>query len=44
MSSDSPDPIDVAVGARIFVRRRHLRMSQTTLGDHLGVSYQQIQK
>ncbi len=37
-------PIDVHVGARLRQRRRLLGMSQTHLGDALGVSYQQMQK
>lgn len=39
-----PDPIDVAVGARIRIRRRWLGFSQTQLGDALGITFQQIQK
>ena len=39
-----PDPIDVAVGHRIRVRRKWLGVSQSTLADHLGVSFQQVQK
>ncbi|MFZ4605032.1 MAG: helix-turn-helix domain-containing protein [Caulobacter sp.] len=39
-----PDPIDVGVGARIRIRRRELGVSQTTLGQHLGLTFQQIQK
>ena len=37
-------PIDVHVGARVRVRRTLLGMSQTNLGDAIGVSYQQVQK
>ncbi len=37
-------PIDVHVGARLRVRRTLLGMSQTTLGDAIGVSFQQMQK
>lgn len=40
----SPDPIDVAVGQKIRIRRRLLDMSQDELGQALGVSFQQIQK
>ncbi|WP_273718759.1 MULTISPECIES: helix-turn-helix transcriptional regulator [Bartonella] len=36
--------IDLLVGKRIRLRRKRLKMSQTTLGDALGVSFQQIQK
>lgn len=39
-----PDPIDIAVGHRIRVRRKWLGISQSTLADHLGVSFQQVQK
>ena len=39
-----PDPIDVAVGHRIRVRRKWLAISQSTLADYLGVSFQQVQK
>lgn len=39
-----PDPIDVAVGHRIRVRRKWLGISQSTLAEHLGVSFQQVQK
>ena len=44
MGAVSADPIDVGVGARIKARRLALRMSQSTLAEHLGVSFQQIQK
>ncbi len=37
-------PIDVHVGARVRMRRTLLGMSQTTLGDVLGLSFQQVQK
>ena len=39
-----PSPIDVHVGARLRQRRTLLRMSQTTLGDAIGMSFQQVQK
>jgi len=42
--SEHADPIDVTVGARIRVRRREVGMSQETLAQHLGVTYQQVQK
>jgi transcriptional regulator with XRE-family HTH domain len=46
MSLDTkiPDPIDVEVGRRIRAKRLMLRLTQTELGDQLGVSFQQIQK
>ena len=37
-------PIDVHVGARLRQRRTLMGMSQTNLGDVLGVSFQQVQK
>ncbi len=39
-----PSPVDVHVGARMRQRRTLLGMSQTTLGDALGLSFQQVQK
>ena len=41
---DGPDPIDQYVGSRVRARRVGLRMSQTKLGDAIGVTFQQIQK
>ncbi len=37
-------PIDIHVGRRVRQRRTLLGMSQTTLGDTLGLSFQQVQK
>ena len=37
-------PIDGHVGARVRLRRTLLGMSQTDLGDTLGLSFQQVQK
>ena len=34
----------MALGARIRVRRNELKLSQSVLGDAIGVTYQQIQK
>ena len=39
-----PDPIDVAVGTRIRVQRRHLKISQDELAQVLGLTFQQVQK
>ncbi len=39
-----PHPIDVMVGKRVRVRRLQVGISQTALGDKLGVTFQQIQK
>lgn len=44
MNVKIPDPIDVEVGSRIRAKRLLLRLTQTELGDRLGVSFQQIQK
>lgn len=44
VDSSAADPIDVAVGARIRLRRQALSVSQTALADALGVSFQQVQK
>jgi transcriptional regulator with XRE-family HTH domain len=39
-----PDPIDVAVGTRIRVQRRHMKISQDELAQVLGLTFQQVQK
>jgi transcriptional regulator with XRE-family HTH domain len=44
MTRQGPDPIDVAVGARIRIRRRWLGFSQTQLANSLGITFQQVQK
>ncbi|WP_375703254.1 helix-turn-helix domain-containing protein [Bartonella sp. AD13SXNS] len=36
--------IDLFIGKKIRLRRKMLKMSQTTLGHALGVTFQQIQK
>lgn len=41
---DTPDPIDIAVGARIRIRRRWLGLSQTQLANSIGITFQQVQK
>lgn len=41
---EGPDPLDVAIGARVRARRRMLGLSQTALGEELGVTFQQVQK
>jgi transcriptional regulator with XRE-family HTH domain len=43
-SKKSPNPIDVHVGSRVRLRRMMLGMSQECLGEHLGITFQQIQK
>ena len=39
-----PSPVDVHVGARMRQRRTLSGMNQTTLGDALGLTFQQMQK
>ncbi len=39
-----PNPIDMHVGSRVRLRRNMLGMSQEKLGEHLGITFQQIQK
>ena len=38
------NPIDKHVGSRVRMRRMMLGMSQTTLSDGLGLTFQQVQK
>ena len=40
----SPSPVDKHVGSRVRMRRMMLDLSQTTLGDALGITFQQVQK
>lgn len=44
MTTTGPDPIDLAVGTRIRIRRRYLKVSQDDLAAALGLTFQQIQK
>lgn len=44
IKDDGPDAIDRHVGARLRALRNSLRLSQTKLGDALGVTFQQVQK
>jgi transcriptional regulator with XRE-family HTH domain len=44
MSVKKPDPVDVEVGQRIRIQRMATGLSQTTLADQLGVTFQQVQK
>jgi len=39
-----PDPIDVAVGARLRKIRKMRGLTQTQLGDAVGLTFQQVQK
>ncbi len=40
----TPHPVDVHVGQRVRMRRTLLGMSQTTLGEAIGLTFQQVQK
>jgi transcriptional regulator with XRE-family HTH domain len=42
--SRKPNPIDAHVGMRVRLRRMLLGMSQEKLGEHLGLTFQQVQK
>jgi transcriptional regulator with XRE-family HTH domain len=43
-ANETPNPIDVEVGARIRIRRKALGLSQSAVADALGLTFQQIQK
>ena len=44
MSARGPTSIDQHVGARLRLRRSLMEMSQSELGEKLGVTFQQVQK
>jgi transcriptional regulator with XRE-family HTH domain len=44
IKDDGPDPLDRYVGARVRARRVGIRLSQTRLGEAIGVTFQQVQK
>ena len=44
VSTKAPDPMDIALGAAVRIRRRTMGISQEALADQCGVSFQQIQK
>jgi transcriptional regulator with XRE-family HTH domain len=44
IAGKSPNPIDVYVGRRVRMRRIEIDMSQQNLGEHIGLTFQQIQK
>ena len=39
-----PKPVDLHVGARVRTRRKFLGMSQEGLAEHIGLTFQQVQK
>jgi len=41
---DKPNPIDVQVGSRVRLRRNMLGLSQSKLGEAIGLAFQQVQK
>lgn len=41
---ETPNPIDVRVGARLRLRRNMLGLSQEKLGQLIGLTFQQVQK
>jgi transcriptional regulator with XRE-family HTH domain len=43
-SKGHPNPVDVHVGGRIRLRRTLLGLSQSTLAEQLGLTFQQVQK
>jgi transcriptional regulator with XRE-family HTH domain len=44
MPAKPPNPIDVYVGGRVRMRRIEVKMAQQVLGEHLGLTFQQVQK
>lgn len=42
--ASGPDPIDMAIGARIRLRRKSLNLTQAALAARIGVTFQQVQK
>jgi transcriptional regulator with XRE-family HTH domain len=43
-SEEGPHPLDVAVGARVRLRRKEIGLSQDELARRVGITFQQIQK
>ncbi|WP_113231978.1 helix-turn-helix domain-containing protein [Rhizobium sp. BK591] len=43
-SSQASHPVDIHVGQQLRIRRIHSNLSQTELGEKVGLSYQQVQK
>src|SRR5689334_5684014 len=41
---ETPNPIDIRVGARLRLRRTMLGLSQEKLGEAIGLTFQQVQK
>jgi len=43
-AANLPDPVDLHVGKQLQLRRKLMGRSQQQVADHLGVTFQQIQK
>ncbi|RUM20064.1 XRE family transcriptional regulator [Rhizobium vallis] len=43
-SDQASHPVDIHVGQQLRIRRIHSNLSQTELGQKVGLSYQQVQK
>lgn len=44
MINETPEPVDLHVGRSVRARRHAIGMSQNSLAQHIGVSFQQVQK
>jgi transcriptional regulator with XRE-family HTH domain len=44
MAKKAADAVDLVIGRNIRLHRTAARLSQTVLGDRIGVSFQQVQK
>jgi transcriptional regulator with XRE-family HTH domain len=44
MATRKPDVVDIEVGQRIKIQRLAAGLSQTALGEDVGITFQQIQK
>ncbi|MGZ2488321.1 transcriptional regulator with XRE-family HTH domain [Rhizobium pisi] len=44
VSNQVTHPVDIHVGQQLRIRRVHSNLSQTELGQKVGLSYQQVQK
>src|SRR3954463_3284694 len=41
---ETPNPIDIRIGARLRLRRKMIGLSQERLGEAIGLTFQQVQK
>ena len=44
MTTRSPTEIDKAIGRNVRIARRASKLAQSKLAEHIGVTYQQVQK